>query len=213
MAARAGLGDGIQGQRCGRDLERAQVLRHHLQQLGVDDQLLERCGQPAFEPACRMHDQVGAAADRGPQRQRALVRGLRVHGVGRRHAAGPVRQAVAPGELAAGLGGFGIFGRPERRRTETHVDVGSEGAVDDRSARAHDLRQRDAGQGLGILLRQGAGQRDRGHGPGQGERRDADGLARRRQLDQAIGHRHVQLQRRVRVDDAAQGRPCRQFFG
>src|SRR3546814_3504047 len=49
-------------------------------------------------------------------------------------------------------------------------DLG-EAAIADRRAGPHDLGQRDAGQRLGVLLGQRAGDGDRRHGPRQGERR------------------------------------------
>ena len=49
------------------------------QQLGIDDDLLERGRQASFEPPGRMIHQVTVAEDRRLQRERRLVGRLRVH--------------------------------------------------------------------------------------------------------------------------------------
>src|SRR6185503_13624731 len=78
VPAWADLGDRIQAELVVVDLWRLQDARHLLEQLGVEDQLLERGGQPAFEPAGTLVEQAGTAEDRAPDRHLALVRRLRV---------------------------------------------------------------------------------------------------------------------------------------
>ena len=57
-----------------------------------------------------------------------------------------------------------------------------------------------------MLLSEGAGKRDRGHGAGQRERREHDHLIAPRHLDDPLQHRRVEPERRGRVDDREQRR-------
>ena len=61
MAAGRDLGDGVERDILGRDGERLDGLRHHLQHLDIEHDLLERSGQPALHPAGAMIDEVGGA--------------------------------------------------------------------------------------------------------------------------------------------------------
>jgi hypothetical protein len=63
------------------------------------------------------------------------------------------------------------------------------------------LRYDDAGKRLGMLLGQCTDNGDRGHGARQGEGRHDRQLAGAREVDEALQHRHVELKRRVGVDD------------
>ena len=56
---------------------------HHLQHLGIEDQLFIAGRQPAVHPACRVFDQMRAAGDSPPQRHLAFVSRLRIDGIGR----------------------------------------------------------------------------------------------------------------------------------
>ena len=172
-----------------------------LDHLDVDDELLERCGQPALLPAGGVVDEVAVAEHRAPQRHHRLVGALRVGGVGGRAGRRAVGQIVAPRELARGDVGLGVFRRAEGRRAGAHVDVGGEGAVHDRRAGPDELRQHDAEQRLGILLRQRAGQRHRAHRAHQRERRDRHRLAVLGHRHQPLRHRVVEAARRVDRDD------------
>ena len=56
------------------------------------------------------------------------------------------------------------------------------------------------------------GDGDRRHGACQRERRDDEHLARIGEIDDAFGHRDVELQRRVRVDDGPGDRRRAELF-
>ena len=62
------------------DLQRGELHPEHLEQLDVDDELLVAADQAAFQPACRVHDEVGAGQEGRQQRHQRLVRRL---GIGR----------------------------------------------------------------------------------------------------------------------------------
>ena len=79
-------------------------------------------------------------------------------------------------------------------------------AVDHRRARPDELGEGDEEEGLGVLLGQRPGERDRTHRPGQGERGGHHRLAIRGHLDEAVRHRAVEAERRVRIDDGHQAR-------
>ena len=117
-----------------------------------------------------------------------------------------MRQPAAPRQLPGRERALHVLRRPERRRARPHVDVRREPAVDHRRPGPDDLGERDHEQRLGVLLRQRPGQRHRGHRAGEGERRGHDRLAPRRHLDEPVGHRLVQPERRVRVHDRHQAR-------
>ncbi len=160
-----------------------------------------------------MEHDVGAAHQCPPEGEGALVAGLGVHGVGGAHVRGPVRQAVAPCELAPEHGRLHVLGRAEGGGAGLHVDIGREPAVDDRRAAAHELGEGDPRQRLGVLLHHGAGDRDRRHRPGQGERGQDDDLVARRVLDDPLEHRRVEAQRRRHVDDGVDDRVAVEVFG
>src|SRR3546814_16334221 len=68
---------------------------HHAEMVAVDDEFLVAHDQPAFEPARRVQDEIGAAEEGGHQRIRALLRGLGVGGLGGgERAAAPARSAA-----------------------------------------------------------------------------------------------------------------------
>ena len=81
-----------------------------------------------------------------------------------------------------------------------HVDVGQERPEDDRTAGPDQLRQRDAGEGLGDLLDQRGRDGDRRHRAHQDERRQHDRLVGRGVLELRLEHPGVPAQRRVAVD-------------
>ena len=58
VAARADLGDRVEPELVVVDRERHEDLGHLLEQLGVEDQLLERRRQPALEPAGALVEQA-----------------------------------------------------------------------------------------------------------------------------------------------------------
>ena len=87
-----------------------------------------------------------------------------------------------------------------------HVDVRGEAAVDDRHAWPGELGEGDHEERLGVLLGDCPGERRRAHRAGQRERRRDDRLAVDRHLDQAVRHRPVETERRVRVDDRHEAR-------
>ena len=60
--------------------------------------------------------------------------------------------------------------------------------------------------------RERAGDRDRRHRAGERERRDDQQLARGREIDDAVGHRDVELQRRIGVDDGVGVRARTEFL-
>ena len=206
VAAGPDVGDRLEAEAGLVDRDRLEDLRHHLQDLGVDDQLLERRGQAALEPAGALVEQVDAAHDRAPHGHLRFVGRLGVDDVRRGRVRRAPGQAVAAGELAAGERALDRLRRPERRRAGPHVHVRGERAVDHRGAGPDDLRQCDEEERLGVLLGERARQRDRAHRAGQGERRRHHGLAVERHLHQAVAHRPVEPERRVRVDDRHQRR-------
>ena len=66
MPARPNSGDRLDADRSVVDDDRLQILGHHLQHLGVDNQLLVARSEPALKPArCVVH-QVCAAHHRAP---------------------------------------------------------------------------------------------------------------------------------------------------
>ena len=201
VAAGTDLADGVERQGVVVDLDRLHGLGHHLQHLGVQHHLLEGGAEPALQPAGAVIDHVGAAHHGAPDRHLALVRGLRVGGVAGVRVGGAVRQPVAPRQLPGDQLRLAVLRRAEGGRAGAHVDVGGEGAVDGGRAGPHRLHQRDAGQRLGVLLRQRRRQRHRRHRPHQRERRHHHALAPARHGDQAIRHRPVESARRVDRDD------------
>ena len=206
MPAGTDLGDRVERQRLVVDHERVEHRRCHVQQVGVDHHLLEAGLQAALHPPGSVHHHVDTTADRPGDREHRLVGGLGIDGVGGAGVRAAERNAVATRQLATDDGRLPVLGRAERRRPRLHVDVAGEAAVDERAARAHDLGQHQADQRLGVLLRQGPGERDRCHRPGERERGDADRLVASRHLDDAVAHRNVERERRVGVDDAEQAR-------
>ena len=104
-------------------------------------------------------------------------------------------------ELAGAEGGLDVLGRAEGRRAGFHVDIRSETAVDDRRARPRHLRERQARERFGVRQCQRAGDRDRSHRARQGEGRDDQHLAGGGRVHDAIGHRDVQLEWRIGIDD------------
>jgi hypothetical protein len=69
--------------------------------------------QPALQPAGGVQHEVAAALDGAPQREHALIGGLRVDRVGRAGVGGAVGHAVAPRELAADQQAFMYSGVPK----------------------------------------------------------------------------------------------------
>ena len=61
--------------------------------------------------------------------------------------------------------------------------------------------------------RQRTGNRHRRHRSGERERRDDQYLAGGREIDDAVRHGNVELQRRIRIDDGVRERPRAKFFG
>ena len=213
VAARPDLGDRVDAQRRLVDHDRLEHLGDHLQDLRVDDELLERGGEAALEPAGALVEQVHPAHHRAPHGHLGLVGRLGVDDARRGRVRRPPRQPVAPGELAAGDRALDRLGRAEGRRSGAHVDVRGERPVDHRRPGPDDLGQGDEEQRLGVLLGERAGQRHRAHRAGERERRRDDRLAVERHLDEPVAHRPVEPERRVRVDDrharSARGRACR----
>ena len=152
-----------------------------------------------------MHDQIAAAHDGAPQREHRLIGRLGVDAVGGVGARGAIGQPVAPGQLAADDAGLHVFGRAEGGRAGLHVDIRGEAAIDEGRAGLGELRERQAGQRLGILLDQRAGQRHRRHGAGQREGRDHATWPWRAisMMPMAIGA--VELERRIGVDHRVGG--------
>ena len=195
MPAGTDLADGLEAERVVVDGQGGEKLHHHLHQVAVEDEFLEGGDQAAFQPAGPMHDEIAAAHGDAPQREHDFIGRLGIDGVGGAGVGGAVGQAVAARQLAADDARLHVFGRAEGRRARFHVDVGGEAAIDDGRALAHELGQGEAGQRLGVLLDQRAGDSHRRHGAGQREGRDADDLIARRHLDDALQHRRVELQR------------------
>ena len=106
----------------------------------VEGEFLVGADQPALHPAGRVQDEIAAAHDRAPQREHALIGGLRVDRVGGVGVGGAVGQLVAPRQLAADDRSLHVFGRAEGRRPGLHVDIGGEAAIDERGAGSCQLR-------------------------------------------------------------------------
>ena len=206
VSARADLGDRLDRQAGVVDDDRVEEGSDHLQQVGVDDHLLVRRAQTALQPAGAVHHDVGASHHRAPEREDTLVARLAVDRVGGADVGRAVGHPDPPGELTTHQRSLHELGSPERRRARLHVDVRCEAAVDDGSSRVHQLGERDAGQGLGVLLDERTGDGDRCHRPGQGEGRDDDRLVAGRVLQDAFEHRLVVAQRRARIDDGVHRR-------
>ena len=151
--------------------------------------------QATLHPSGAVEDQVGAAHDRPPQGEHALVSGLRVDGVGGTDIGAAVRDAVAAGELAAEHRRLHELWCAERRRARLHVDIAGETAVHDRCASAHELGEGNTGERLGVLLHDRTGDGDRCHRTRQRERGKDDRLITRRVLDDAFRHRDVEAER------------------
>ena len=195
------LGDRVEAEGRLVDLEGHEDLGHHLEDLGVDDQLLERRGQAALEPAGALVEQVHPAHDRAPHRHLGLVGRLGIDDARGRRVRRPPRQAIAARQLARRERRLDVLWRAERRRAGAHVDVRGEPAVDHRRPGSDELGERDHEQRLGVLLGERAGEGHRGHRAGQRERGRHHRLTVEGHLDEAVGHRSVEPERRVRVDD------------
>ena len=193
------IGDRVQPQRRLAEFDGLEQLGEHLQDLDVDDEFLGRDCQAALKPARPVQNHVGAAHDRAPEGHLGLVGRLRVRRVRRRRRRGAHRQVVAAGQLARAERRLDVFGGSEGGRAGAHVDVAGEAPVADRGARPDDLRQGDAGERLGVLQNQGAGQRDRRHRPGEGERREDHHLPRLGGVDDSPAHQLVENQRGVGI--------------
>ena len=82
MAARPDLAHCVERELAVIDHERSQELRHHGEKIGVEHHLLEGGLQASLHPARAMHEEIGAAHDRAPEREDALIGGLGVERVG-----------------------------------------------------------------------------------------------------------------------------------
>ena len=179
----------------------------HLHLLRIQHELGKARAQPAFEPPRRVEDVVRAREEDGLHGHARLVRGLRIHELRPRgHAARPPRQPVAPRELPdhevhqTDLGGAG------HRRPALHVHGGEELPVDHRGAGAHELRERDPGERLGIELSHRADGARRGARPRHHERGGDDRLVVRCVDLQRVEHRRIPDQGRVAVQHSGQDR-------
>ena len=140
------------------------------QDLVVDHAGLVAGGEHLLQHPHRQVHEVGPGQGAGEHLQPALVAGLGVGQGGLDAGARLAGQAVGVGELGAGGVQDLRLGGPAGVVAGAHVhDRGGE-RVDAGQAGAHHLRQADAGEDVGALLHQGAGQGDGGGGPGQGVR-------------------------------------------
>ena len=186
--------------------DRPQELDHELQHLDVEDELFEGRGEAALLPAGGVVDEVAVPHDRPPQRHLGLVRALGVGGVGGARVRGAVRQPVAARELAARHVGLGVLRRAEGGSPRAHVHIGGESAVHDRRAGAHHLREHDAEQRFGVLLRERRRERGGRHRAHERERRDHHRLAVLGHRDQPVGHRFIEAARAVHGNDGDHAR-------
>ena len=152
-----------------------------------------------------MHDQRRVGHEVGPEPHMILPRPLHVGGVRGRPGGRAPRQADMARQLPGGDRHADMGRRAEGGGAGLHVDVRRKPAIADRRAGAGELRQRDPRQAFGMLQDQRALDRDRGHGARKAEGGDDRHLAMAGKVDDALGHRLVDLARRVGVDDG--GRP------
>ena len=82
MPARTNFADRIQRQFGIIDNNRAQKLRHHVEQVRIQHHFFKRGVQPAFHPSSTMHQQIDPAHHRRPQRKYAFIGRLRVQRIG-----------------------------------------------------------------------------------------------------------------------------------
>ncbi|KAB2860643.1 MAG: hypothetical protein F9K43_22520, partial [Bauldia sp.] len=204
VPAGADVAHGLEREGAFVDHQGIEELRHHLQQIDVENRLFEGGNQPALHPAGRVQDEIAAAHDRAPQREDALIGRLCVDRVGGAGVGGAVGERIAARELAADDLRLHVLGRAEGGRAALHVDIGGEAAVGDGRAGLHKLREGDAGERFGILLRQRAGNRHRGHGAREREGRHDDDLAAPAHLHDALQHGGIEAQRGGGVDDRDQ---------
>ena len=204
MPARPHFAHGINGQGVHAGFQRRQEFHHHLDQIAVQHKLLEARHQPPLQPPCPVHDHVAAAHGDAPEREHALIGGLRIHRVGSTGVRGAVRHLVAPRQLPAHHAGLHVFRRAKRRRSRFHVHIRGEAAIDEGRTFAHQLRERHSRQRLGILLDQRPRHGHWRHGAGQGEGGHAHNLVARRHFNDAAQHGVIKLQRRIGVDDGEQ---------
>ena len=212
MPARRHSLDGVEPELGLVDDDGLQELDHHLQHLDVEHQLLERGRESSFLPAGRVVDEVAVPEYRAPQGHLRLVGALRVGDVRGAGIGGPVRQAIAARELAAGDVRLRVLGCSKGGRPGTHVDIRGERAVHHRRSGAHGLREHHAEQGLGILLCKRGGEAHGSHGAHQGEGRDDDRLSVHREGDEALAHRLVEAARAVHGNDGDEARAVRDLL-
>jgi hypothetical protein len=182
----------IQAQAGWADVQRRQKLGHHLQQVTVQNELLKGAGQATLHPTGGVHDEVATGLGQRPEGEHRLIGRLRVHRVGGANVGSAVGNAVLAAQLPACQHGLHVLGRAKGRRASFHVHVGCKAAVHHRGTWAHHLGEGNAGQCLGVLLGQRAGDGDRRHSAGQRERRQDNDLVACRHLNNALQHRCVQ---------------------
>ena len=198
--------DGLEAELVLVDHDRPQELDHELQHLDVEDELFEGRGEAALLPAGGVVNEVAVPQDRAPQRHLGLVRALGVGGVGCARVRGAIRQPVAARELSARDVGLGVLRRAEGGSARAHVHIGGERAVHDRRTGAHHLREHDAEQRFGVLLRERRRERGGRHRAHERERRDDDRLTVLGHGDQPLGHRLIEAARAVHRDDGDDAR-------
>ena len=202
MPLRLDLGDGV----VVADFVRASLrpgaqFGDHVEHFDVGDQLFERHGQPALDPACRVDHNGRPSHQAAPEPHLVLVRRLHVIEVGGRARRRPPRQPDMARQLPCRQRCLKVRGRPKGGGAGLDIDVRGEGAVAHRRAGSGQLGQHDRGQRLGVAERDRPRHGDRCHGPHQGKGGDDRHLAVAGEVDQPLCHGNIQRPGRVGIDD------------
>ena len=192
MAARLHLGDRPIPQSILVRLRRCAELGQHLQHLHVRHALFVGIGDSPLHPPGGVQAHGRTREHAGPEGELGLQGRLGVHYIGGRARSGSPGQSDVARELAGPQGGLQVRRCAKSGRSRLHVDVGEKATVKERRAAARELSERDTRQRLRMLERQGAGDRDRRHGPGKTERRHDHRLAVPRKIDDALRHGAVE---------------------
>ena len=178
----------------------------HPRDLVVHDQLAKVEGDARFDHP-RPVDLVGACQRRKESGEGLLVTGLRVTELGVRLQPGDeTGEQVAAGDLGAGGAEQRELRRAHAGCRELQVHGRGGGPVGDRAATLHQLRERDAGEHLGIVQHERAGEGDRGRSSGHGHAEDRVRAPGARRLDDHLGGVPGQLERADRADAEADER-------
>ena len=93
-------------------------MRHHLQHVHINDELLEGCTQPAFKPTGGVLDDLRTAHDRAPKRHLRFPGCLRINAVRRIGVGRSEWQVVTPAELAGATVTARVLGETKGKKID-----------------------------------------------------------------------------------------------